>query len=131
VAYAPRILIVDDEAAVRQFFAAVLSEDGYSVTAAANGRHALLLLRDTEFELTILDMSLPDADGVELIRQLRGDFPHLKVLAVSGFMGRSLRDTATSVGATVTLAKPATPSELRRAVYQALDSSLSWRAGKF
>jgi len=48
VAYAPRILIVDDEATVRRFFAVVLSEDGYSVTAAANGRQALLLIHNTE-----------------------------------------------------------------------------------
>ena len=118
--------MVDDEATVLQFFAAVLAEDGYFVTIAASGRHALLLLRDTEFELIVLDMSLPDVDGVELIRQLRVDFPHVKVVAVSGFMGRSLRDAATSAGAVGTLGKPTTPTELRRAIYCALDTSLSW-----
>jgi CheY-like chemotaxis protein len=76
VAYAPRILIVDDEATVRRFFAVVLSEDGYSVT----GRQALLLIHNTEFELIVIDMSLPDTVGVELISQVRADFLLLKIL---------------------------------------------------
>jgi DNA-binding response OmpR family regulator len=121
---------VDDEPMVRRLFERVLSEDGYLVTTAATGRHGLLLLRDTAFDLIILDMSLPDVDGVELMGELRVEFPELKVLAVSGFMSRHLRDITTAAGATVTLGKPAAPGELRRAVYRSLDGSFSWQAGK-
>ena len=126
MAYAPRILIIDDEAVVRRLFEAILAEDGYSVTGTATARHGLSLLQDTEFDLIIADMSLPDADGLDLIREIRHDFPHMKVLAVSGFMEGPLRQMAISAGATGTLGKPAAPGEVRQAVYRALDDTLSW-----
>jgi CheY-like chemotaxis protein len=82
---APRILIVDDEPNVRNLFLTILAEDGYYVTAVATARHALLVLREREVELVILDLSLPDADGLELVREIHAEFPYTRVLAVSGF----------------------------------------------
>jgi len=124
---APRILIVEDEADVRTFFATALHDYGFAVTAAAKGRHALSLLRDSEFELIILDMSLPDMDGLELIRRVRCEFPFLKVAAVSGFMGGALQREAVSSGAHLTLRKPTPPMKLRNAVYRVLDGPIVFR----
>ena len=125
--HVPRILLVDDETAVRKFFAAALTGYGFAVTAATSGRHALSLLSDSEFEVVIFDMSLPDLDGLELIRRARLDFPFLRIVAISGFMGGVLQREATSAGADVTLSKPTTPSQLRNTVYRSLDSSVPWR----
>jgi len=118
---APRILIVDDEVHVRKLFVAVLAESGFAVTAAQNGRHALSLLSDAEFDVVILDMCLPDMDGLELIRRLHGDYPFLKIAAVSGFMGGTLQREAMSAGADATLSKPTTAMRLRNTVYALLD----------
>jgi len=118
---APRILIVDDEVHVRKLFVAVLAESGFDVTAAQSGRHALSLLSDAEFEIVILDMCLPDMDGLELIRRLHGDYPFLKITAVSGFMGGALQREAMSAGADATLSKPTTAMRLRNIVYALLD----------
>src|SRR5215469_12193899 len=119
---APRILIVDDEVHVRKLFVAVLAESGFDVTAAQSGRHALSLLSDAEFEIVIVDMCLPDMDGLELIRRLHGDYPFLKITAVSGFMGGALEREALSAGADATLSKPTTAMRLRNAVYALLDA---------
>jgi two-component system, NtrC family, response regulator PilR len=120
----PRILVVDDEAAVRDFFQAVLHEHGFTITSTATGRHALSLLADSEFELTILDMSLEDMDGLELIRRVHADFPFSKIAAVSGYMGGVLEREAISAGADVTLSKPTSRMQLRNAVCRVLAHSI-------
>jgi CheY-like chemotaxis protein len=126
LAYAPRILIVDDESAVQRLFEAVLSQDGYSVSAVGTARHALLVLRDIAFDLVIVDMSLPDMPGLELLGHIRSESPLSRVLAISGFMEGPLRDTVTAAGAAAVLTKPVAPRELQDAVYRLLDPSCSW-----
>lgn len=66
--YAPRILIVDDEPAVRALFDCHLAEDGYRVTAVETGRQALAAVQKTTFDVIVVDLSLPDIDGIEAIR---------------------------------------------------------------
>ena len=88
MSYAPRILIVDDEREVRDFFKQALSEDGYYVTAVGTARQGLNALGDGEFQVVVLDLSLPDGDGLEVVRQIRGEHPNLSILAISGFNGR-------------------------------------------
>ena len=128
MAYAPRILIIDDDAGVLNLFANVLAEDGYYVTAVATGRHAMWALRETAFDLAIVDMGLPDGDGPFLIREMLSEAPHLKVLATSGDMAQAMRSLASLAGATAVFGKPITPRKLRNVVYAALDASYSWRA---
>jgi CheY-like chemotaxis protein len=124
--YAPRILIVDDEPAVRALFDHVLSEDGYWVSAVGTAREALRALSDTTFEVAVIDLSLPDEDGFEVVRQIRAQFPEVKILAVSGFMVGSVPVKAVAAGASATLRKPMSPGKLRDAVYRLLDPSGMW-----
>ncbi len=126
MAYAPRILIVDDDPAVRRLFEEVLSQDGYYLSTAGTGRHTLFALRNTVFDIVILDMSLPDVRGPELLEQIRSESPWSKVLAISGFMEGTMRDTALAAGAAAVLAKPVSPRQLQDAVYRLLDASCSW-----
>ncbi len=118
--YAPRILIVDDELSVRAFFDQILSEDGYYVTAVGTARHALQMMDDRAFEAVLVDLSLPDRDGLDLVRQIRREMPHLKILATSGFLVGEMPAVAMQAGATATLAKPTTAWGLRDAVYRLL-----------
>jgi len=120
--YAPRILIVEDEPAVRTLFERLLTEDGYHVTAVKTGRQALAAAQATTFDAIVMDLSLPDLDGVEAIRTFRSDFPWAKILAVSGYMSGCVPNISLNAGATAILEKPATAWELRRAVYRLLDS---------
>jgi len=118
--YAPRILVVDDEYEIRTFFTRILSLDGHLVTAVATARHALAAVRNGEFEVVVLDLSLPDSDGLELTRQIRGEIPHLHILAISGFMVGDMPREALAAGASATLPKPTTSSALRWSVSELL-----------
>ena len=118
--YAPRILIVDDERDVRILFAQVLAEDGYHVTTVGTLREARRALHDATFEVVVLDLSLPDGDGVELVRQMRNESAYLKILAISGFLVGNMPDLLISSGASATLQKPTTPTKLQNAVYRLL-----------
>ena len=127
LAYAPRILIVDDEPAVRALFDRHLAEDGYHVTAVETGWQALAAAQKTTFDVIVVDLSLPDIDGIEAIRTFHSDFPWIKILAVSGYMTANVPRLALFAGATAVLEKPTTSWELRKAVYRLLDPTGRWR----
>lgn len=86
MSYAIRILIVDDEPSIQVLFEQVLSSVGYYVTVVGRSRQALAQVRSREFDVAVVDLSLPDEDGFEVIRQMRSVSPHLRILAISGFM---------------------------------------------
>lgn len=113
---APRILLVDDEYEIQSFFAQILLNEGYCVTAVGTARHALAAVRNGEFELVVLDLSLPDSDGLELTRQIRDEIPHLQILAISGFMVGDMPREAVAAGANATLPKPTTSFALCRSI---------------
>jgi len=68
---APRILLVDDEQSVQKLLAYPLRKDGYDVTCAFDGEEALARLRDSSYDLIVLDLMLPKVDGFEVCRQVR------------------------------------------------------------
>ncbi len=72
------------------------------------------------FDVMILDLSMPDEDGIELLQFMRSELPHLKVLAVSGFMRGSFLSVAHNLGASTTLQKPVSPEALIREIYKLL-----------
>ncbi len=127
VGYAcPRILILDDDAAVRAVFNRFLAEDGYHVTAVEGYRQAWAAAKKGSFDVLVMDLSLTDMDGLEAIRNFRAAFPWLKILAVSGYMAGPVPNMALAAGATATLGKPASSWQLREAIYHLLDPSRSW-----
>jgi two-component system nitrogen regulation response regulator NtrX len=67
------ILIVDDEADIRSSLEAILSEEDYVVTSTGTAAEALELLRDADYDAVLLDIWLPDGDGLDVLRQIRGD----------------------------------------------------------
>ena len=110
------ILILDDEAGIRDLFHEALQEAGYLTVRCANGRDAVCHLRDQQVDLLLTDLVMPDQEGIETIRQVRRDFPHLKILAISGYGERDYLKLARALGAHKTLAKPVQLSELSECV---------------
>ena len=109
---APAILIVDDDEGVRSLFEAVLVGAGYDVSAAVDGEAALALARRRPFDVVVTDLVMPEREGIDLIRTLRRECPHVHLVAMSGaFDGRFL-PMAKSLGADATLAKPVSPDQL-------------------
>jgi len=74
------ILIVDDEAKLRQMMARVLQRAGYEVTTAANAKEALELVSQHTFDLLYLDIRMPDMNGLDLLKIIHADFPDLPVV---------------------------------------------------
>jgi CheY-like chemotaxis protein len=103
--YTPRILIVDDDPHLRNLFVAMLEEFGYIVTPTGNGRLALREIQQREYELIILDLSLPEMDGIELMQAARQEYPWIKLLLVSGFMRGAMHNLGVRLGAHETLEK--------------------------
>jgi CheY-like chemotaxis protein len=126
LSYAPRILVVDDEPSVQILFEQVLSEVGYYVTLVGNGRLALARIRSREFDVAIVDLSLPDQDGLEVIRQIRSECPHVPILAASGFMVGDMAQEAMAAGATATLLKPTSPKRLLQTICQLIEPRGTW-----
>jgi CheY-like chemotaxis protein len=129
VGYAPRILVVDDEPSVLLFIEQVLADVGYYVTLAPNGRLALAQVRSREFDVVLIDLSLPDQDGMEVMRQIRSESPHTPILALSGYMVGDMPRKAIAAGATETLQKPASPETILLTVYGLIQPQSTW-AGK-
>jgi CheY-like chemotaxis protein len=114
------ILIVDDEAPLRDMMTQMLQRDGHSTTTACNGIEALQRLQEHSFDLMILDMLMPGKDGIQTTLEARKIFPQLRILAVSGgrraIPARFNLSSASMLGADASLEKPFDWDALRQAV---------------
>ncbi len=118
-----RILIIDDEEQIREMLAQMLTREGYKVVHADNGKEGMKACREQEVDLIITDIIMPEKDGIEMILELRHDFPHLKVIAISGG-GRlgpdGYLEMAQKLGAHRTFFKPFNRKEILDAVQELL-----------
>ena len=109
-----RILVIEDEHAIRDAITYTLQTDGYQVTEAATGQDGLSAARQEHFDLIIIDMLLPDIPGTDLTRQLRdGDGDDgTRILAITAHTGAGTRDLALSAGADQFMTKPFAMNQL-------------------
>ena len=117
------ILVVDDDAAVRSLFHAILARAGFRVMEAADGAQALAALREGGVDVVITDLVMPEKEGLETIGEIRRSYPHVKIAAVSGAFGGRFLETASLLGADATLAKPVTEEALVDMVRRLLGGS--------
>jgi EAL domain-containing protein (putative c-di-GMP-specific phosphodiesterase class I) len=115
-----RVLVVDDEASLLDFFAEVLAESGHSVATAPNATTALELLSREEFDAVVSDIMMPGLTGIGLLRVARGRDPDLPVVLVTGSPTLETALEALEHGALQYLVKPITPDALQNAVARAL-----------
>jgi two-component system, NtrC family, response regulator AtoC len=119
-----RILVVDDEAPVRRGIAQVLSRQGFEVTAAADAAQALEALAQGPFGVILLDIRLPDVDGVEMLRLLRKDFPETAIVMITGFPTIQGAVECIKLGALDYLVKPFRIDDLEAMVQKAREHLL-------
>jgi DNA-binding response OmpR family regulator len=117
------ILVVEDDRHTRTFLADNLAADGYEPIGAANARDALRLMETRYPDLAIVDLTLPDRDGLELLKQVRAADgvasridPHLPLLVLSGRVGELHRLRGFDKGADDVMGKPFSYPELRARV---------------
>jgi two-component system response regulator FlrC len=118
-----RILVVDDEAGIREFLADALSDDGHDVTQASDGLEALQRLHERAFDVMITDLRMPGAlDGVDVLRKAKADQPELEVIVLTAFGTVDTAVDAMKLGAFDYLQKPlGSPAELRLIVARAME----------
>lgn len=114
------ILLVDDEAPVRQLFREVLEEAGYRVREAPEGKTAIEMLEKEAADLMITDLVMPEREGIETIIDVRRRFQSAKIIAISGAFGGRYLHLAKMLGAQQVLQKPVRPPELLAAVRDVL-----------
>lgn len=115
-----KILVIDDDAAVRKFISMILQRKKYTVIEADNGTNGLRLLHDNpDITVMITDLIMPEKEGIETIIEVRQQYPSIKILAISGGGKVSPENhlvIADALGAHSTLKKPFSGPELLHAV---------------
>lgn len=113
------ILLVDDDPMVCDAIRKRLERDGHSVRVAGNGNEALQMVDQSEPELVITDIIMPEREGIETLMEMKQRIPGIKVIAMSGGgrIGRTDHlKLAAHLGADATLIKPFTTAQLRTAL---------------
>jgi DNA-binding response OmpR family regulator len=114
-----RILVIDDDADVRQAIRRHLQSDGHDVVEAPDGKVGIRLFREHPTDLVVTDLFMPEQEGLQTIRELRRSYGDVKILVVTGAPPGSALDfraQATMLGAAATLGKPFTREELLGAI---------------
>jgi DNA-binding NtrC family response regulator len=110
-----RILVIDDQESIRRIVRRALEQDGHQVTDASDGEMGMQVLARHGADVVITDIFMPGQDGILTLRQVRKQFPGLKVIVISGGDSTGmmdLRKDAELLGAVKSLQKPFTSREL-------------------
>ncbi|MBI2517581.1 MAG: PAS domain S-box protein [Opitutae bacterium] len=120
---AESLLVVDDEAPLRLLLEAALTRKGYRVTSAADGLEAIehLVTKHRELDAVLLDLNMPGANGVEVLRVIRATRPDLKVLVLTGHLTPDARTQFEQLGQKHFIRKPYTLDELGRHLRELLE----------
>ncbi len=108
----PRILVVDDEAAMRQSLRDWLMEDDYEVDLAASGEDAISMARDRSWDIILLDLKMPGMDGLETMIRLKKMIPETEILMMTAYGSIDTAVQAMKEGAFDYLVKPFDPDEI-------------------
>ena len=121
----PRVLVVDDEPVVVNSIRKTLVRKAYKVDEAFSGQQALSLVAKGTYDLVLLDMRLSDANGLELISDIRKRKPNLQVVIVTGYASIDTAVEAIKRGASDYMAKPFTPDELYEVASRSLKRAVA------
>ena len=114
------ICLVDDEPGILKTLSELLEDEGYQVTSAKSGMDALDVIRQDPPDLVFLDIWMPDLDGLEVLKRVRQQFPHMMVIVMSGHGSIETAVQATKLGAYDYLEKPLDSEKITILVRNAL-----------
>jgi two-component system response regulator HydG len=115
------ILVIDDDKAIRDACYQILSRQGYQVELTASARQGLTLLGRISFDAILLDLVMPDLDGLEALKKIRVLDPDVEVIIISGYGTIQSAVESIKAGAFHFLSKPFVPDDLRNLVHRALE----------
>jgi CheY-like chemotaxis protein len=112
---------MDDEADTRIFIKEILESAGHEVILAADGLEGMRQYHSTPVDLALVDLFMPNREGLETIKELKQQFPDFPIIAMSGHsLDLPLLSVAQRLGATEVLKKPFSPEELLEAIKHVL-----------
>ena len=115
-----RILIIDDEASIRESLSGILSDEGFAPFAAANAEEGLARLEEVRADLVLLDIWMPGMDGMEALKKIKELYPDLPVIMISGHGTIETAVQATRLGAFDFVEKPLSYDKIVLAIHNAL-----------
>lgn len=101
-----RILVVDDEDALRTVLSSELEGEGYEVDTAGDGDEAIDIVQKKQFNLVLLDIKMPKVDGFEVLKFIKDKSPHVKVIMLTGFADLKNAIESKKLGAEDFVSKP-------------------------
>ncbi len=116
----PRILVIDDEARIRDACQQVLSDKGFKVEVAPDGEMGLEMICNTHFDLVLVDLMMPSISGFDVLSEVRSHHPDTVVIVITGYATLEHSIEAMKKGAFDFIPKPFTPDQLRAVVDKAL-----------
>lgn len=123
-----KILLVDDDPAIRQILVRLLTEENYTVLTAANGVEALVLSSSAKFDLVLLDLNMPVKDGWETFEQLTSNNPLLPIILITARPNQFFPALASGVGAL--LEKPLDFTKLFQTIHELLEEPQAERLAR-
>ena len=115
-----RVLVVDDEAGIRQLLKAILVPQGYQVTVACDGDEARLLLEHVTFDVVVADYLMPGRlNGIDVLRFAKRVHPECQVVIITGNHGPEIQEKAIAFGAADYIPKPFSLEVIKKAVANA------------
>lgn len=107
-----KVLIVDDEKGLRTGTKRLLEREGYDVTTAENGTEGIAFGTSVEFDIAIIDLKMPDIDGIEVLKKIRETYPNTICFIATAYASYETAIESTKIGAYSYIPKPFTPEEL-------------------
>lgn len=123
----PSILVVDDDPILREIAAEMLRAHGYACAVAEDGAIAIAALADTPADLVVLDMIMPNKEGIETLREIKTRWPAIRVVMISAgtptMTAQALLNMARALGADAVIEKPLFEASFIRVIGQVLGKS--------
>jgi len=117
----PSILIVEDDANIRETLTIILQKEGYNTDTAKNGLEAIKKSKAKFFNLALLDIKLPDMEGTKLLTTMHGSLPKMMKIMITGYPSLENAVESLNLGADAYLIKPVKPEKLLALIEEKLE----------
>lgn len=117
-----KILVIDDEESMRNFMEIMLSKEGYSVETAGSGKKGLGLIKDTDYDLVIADLNMPEMDGIEVLKEVKKSKLDQDLIVMTAYASVDTAIEAMKQGAVDYITKPFKVDEIKIAIEKCINS---------
>lgn len=121
VFFKPRVLVVDDEERIQEACRRMLSDEGCEVEVAQNGAMGLEMIKQTHFDIVLLDLMMPGLTGMEVLSDIKSRHPDTVIIVITGYATLEHSIETMKKGAFDFLSKPFSPGELRTVISKAIE----------